>query len=723
MDVDDVLRECGGFGRFQLLLLALLSLARLPLPWHFLLHIFLSAVPPHHCRSPHQPTASNLSRDPHLTPADPGPCRALPPSLNHSSLPCTSGWEYDTSQFTATIATEWDLVCDRRSLNQAAGTFFFLGVMLGGPIFGYLSDRYGRRRLLLLGCLVTAIFGTIAAVSTGFTMFVISRFLSGLGLTAINITAFTLAVEWTDVKHRAQVGAVCSLAWCVGNMSLALMAFLLRDWRWLQLAVSTPCLLFAAACWWVPESARWQLSVGQMEGARSGLLTCARLNHTPPPHTVQELEKLQSLGRAPRPSPLALVRTRQMCRITLCSGMVWMGVSLSYYGLSFSVSGLGLGLGLYLTHFTYAAVEMPGKLLAFLLLERLGRRWTQAGLLLLTASVMGLRCLLTPGQQVPLLVLGIVGKGSAEGAFTTALFYITELFPTSLRQSGLGYTSLMGRLAASATPLVMLLDEVWVFLPSLIFISVTLLAAAMSLLLPETRHVPLPQTVGHVEDSGHRHSRHRHTAGTDTPGTDTLWAPTHSGHRHTAGTDTPRAPTHRGHRHTAGTDTLWAPTHCGHRHTAGTDTLWALAHSGHRHTAATGTAGTDTPRAPTHSGHRHTAGTDTLRAPTHHGHRHTAGTDTPRALTHRGHRQTAGTDTAIHCGYGRRNGGAVATSVTDIALQPLGAGESQTALSEESEVTMRSLRAQTHIRHWHSGHRHIVGTDTLRAPAGPLDYC
>ncbi|GAB0187589.1 solute carrier family 22 member 7 [Grus japonensis] len=67
---------------------------------------------------------------------------SLQPENNSIIQHCQHGWVYDHSQFTSTIATQWDLVCEQRGLNQATATFFFIGVTMGAVVFGYLSDRF-----------------------------------------------------------------------------------------------------------------------------------------------------------------------------------------------------------------------------------------------------------------------------------------------------------------------------------------------------------------------------------------------------------------------------------------------------------------------------------------------------------------------------------------------------------------------------------------------------
>lgn len=131
MGFEELLDQVGGFGPFQLWNVALLALPRLLLPLHFLLPIFLAAVPAHRCALPGAP--ANFSHpdawlEAHLPQESDGSfssClrftypKTLPnatwgregqspgePDGAPSTVPCPQGWEYDRSEFSSTIATE-----------------------------------------------------------------------------------------------------------------------------------------------------------------------------------------------------------------------------------------------------------------------------------------------------------------------------------------------------------------------------------------------------------------------------------------------------------------------------------------------------------------------------------------------------------------------------------------------------------------------------------------
>ncbi|XP_053314946.1 solute carrier family 22 member 7 [Spea bombifrons] len=512
MSFEDVLSEAGVFGRFQMLSLLILCLPRVILPLHFLLHIFISAVPPHHCAIRPLGQMGNLSRGrflyvPQEVDGTFSSCKMFShPQLQNSSQDganmssvqnCDQGWEYDHSTFTSTTATEWDLVCDRKGLNQASATYFFVGLTAGSVVCGFAADRFGRRWILLVSFLISTVFGVMSAASVSYVMFSMCRLLSGVGLMGMTLISITLVLEWTDVAHRTLCGIVSSLSWTVGYMLLALLAFLIRDWRRLIVAATSPCLLAIATWWWVPESARWLLTKQDWVSAHRCLSRCAEMNGRPDFHRKISPEVLQKTVtvECKKYNLWDLVKTRRLRKNTVCLGIMWFGVAFSYYGISFKVTGFSLGP--FLTHFIFGAVEIPAKVAVFLLLDRVGRKPCQGGSLLITGGFIALTSLLPPGHVRS--VTAILGKGFSEAAFTTAFLYTAELYPTVLRQTGLGFCSFMTRLGSSLAPLVILLEDVWHFLPPVVFSSMALISGGAALLLVETSCVRLPETIEDVE--------------------------------------------------------------------------------------------------------------------------------------------------------------------------------------------------------------------------------
>lgn len=522
MAFNDVLESLGGVGCFQILHTILLLIPVAMLSCHNLLQNFTGAVPEHHCKLPSTSDLNNQSQThfmKHFASLDydhkPWRCvqyqkardlllsTANKPSEGKNVEYCKEGWTYDRSIFSSTIVTEWNLVCNQHAWRQVARSIYMTGVLLGALVFGSLADKLGRMEILMWSYLQMGIAGSCAAFLPTYDGYCAFRFLCGVASSAISVNSISLILEWMPKHGRTLAGNFFGFSYSVGQIVLAAMAYVIRDWRWLQFAVSAPFFIFFIYSWWLPESARWLILRGDPYKALKNLRKAARINgkwREGEKLTTEmlcfEMQKDILIIRSSH-SVFDLVRTPAMRRMSLCLVLVWFSSNFAYYGLSMDLQKFGLTI--FLAQALFGGVEMTAKLMVMLAMTFVGRRVMQFVSLFL-AGVMVLSYSFAPQEmQMLCTVLAVTGKAFLASAITCMYLYTGELYPTEIRQTGMGFSTMNARLGSAVASVLHLTGDFSATILPMLFGITPIIAGFFSCFLLETKDFSLPDTINEVE--------------------------------------------------------------------------------------------------------------------------------------------------------------------------------------------------------------------------------
>ncbi|XP_066293689.1 organic cation transporter protein-like isoform X1 [Branchiostoma lanceolatum] len=528
----------GELGWYQWWVLFLMCYAEMPVGFHQLIANFLAASPSHHCSVPGletwrdcRPISDALNMSIPWTTLDGGgsgysECSRydLPDGSfnmspaefwqNHSpeslsaggTISCDGGWEYDCATFTSTIVTEWDLVCSNKGLRQLTTSLYMVGVSLGSLGFGDLADRIGRRRTYLLALTIQFVFGVATAFSPHVALFIIFRMFVGSATPGVVNTSAVIVAEFVGPKERVKVGVLRPVFFSVGAMILAGVAFGVRDWRSLQLAVSLPNLLFIPFYWWCPESPRWLLSRDK-EKAKELIQKMAKFNRVDlPDHVfaddpshVDETKKNEEKDETHKSyTILDILRTPNTRKRSLILFFIWFTNNIVYYGIALNITDLSGDV--YTNSLIASAVEIPAYLTLLFLQERFGRKLPVFAYLLLTGIGLIVTAALPAGPGR--VAVAMISRFCITGGFQSTMIYTVELFPTVTRNIGMGFSSTAGRIGSIVSPFVWLLADLWRPAPYILFGVMTVVAGLLCMLLPETKGEQLPQTLEDGEEFG-----------------------------------------------------------------------------------------------------------------------------------------------------------------------------------------------------------------------------
>lgn len=237
----------------------------------------------------------------------------------------------------------------------------FVGMMIGGYIWGSLGDSLGRRVVLINAMFLNAAAGLLSSLSQGFYVFLVLRFISGVGVGGSIPVVWTYFGEFQPAQRRGAALSVLASFWMVGNVAVAGLAwaviphdlgwsdpahFQYNSWRIFVALSALPSLFVAIALMWLPDSPRFLLTKGREEKALTVLRYMYTSNGGRPggypveslvgervsPHIVEErrglkstvLEALQLSSQLFSPSYL---------RITTIMIAINFAIQFGYYGL------------------------------------------------------------------------------------------------------------------------------------------------------------------------------------------------------------------------------------------------------------------------------------------------------------------------------------------------------------------------------------------------------
>lgn len=421
--------------------------------------------------------------------------------------PCTE-FEYDTSVYENTLTSEFNLVCDRTHLRATYQSIYMSATIFSSVIGGYIADRFGRRNVIVVLQLTYASLSFAMSFLQNFDAILVFRFIMG----SVGIpTIYILSLEVCEVKYRAMVGILTGLPWAFGTVAFGGIAYLIRDWRWLQISVTVPFLVAVPLILLLDESPRWLIVRGHYDRAIKILQKAARWNKKELPST-DKLQKLmidirEELNQSEqtvfkekgnrRWTSLTMPRifSTPTIRITILIFSINLFISsLIFCGLSLSGSNYSADPFLYIA--IGGLMEIPGYSITAPIIDRWGRKWPM--IIGYTISGVVILLLVCIPDNIPWLVmtLAMLGKLSNSGAFMIIYMYMSEVLPTEVRLQGVGITTMTCQVGATIAPYVTdFLGPIVPWAPSVIFGASSLVAALAILPLPETLGKPLPDTI------------------------------------------------------------------------------------------------------------------------------------------------------------------------------------------------------------------------------------
>ncbi|MGH9580519.1 MAG: MFS transporter [Terriglobales bacterium] len=372
---------------------------------------------------------------------------SVTPGQRRTLVAAALGWmldAFDVMLYALVLANVMGDLGISKAQSGLLNTLTLVASGIGGVLFGFVADRIGRKKALMLSILTYSLCSFGSGLSTSLPMLAAFRFVLGLGMGGEWNTGATLVAETWPTHLRAKAIAIVQSSWAIGFALAALGVWVVLqffDWR----AVFFVGILPAAVILWirrkVPESEMW-------EQQRS---RAAAAGHSPAE------TRLRQTAFADIFSPRYLRNTLALLLLNFFGMFAWWGLFTwvpAYLTLPLSQGGRGFSE----TEKTALLVilnltgMLPGYASFGWVADYLGRR--KAFILYTFAAALLVPLYAMAESLWMLLLLGTPVAFFGTGFFSGSGIIGSEIFPTSVRARALGFTYNGARTLSSVAPFV-----------------------------------------------------------------------------------------------------------------------------------------------------------------------------------------------------------------------------------------------------------------------------
>lgn len=326
---------------------------------------------------------------------------------------------------------------------EAAVSSLLVGCIVGASVAGWSSDRFGRRRMLLVSAVLFGFSAWGAAMSRSLAEFIAARVVGGIAIGVTSMVSPMYIAEVSPADRRGRLVTLNQTAIIGGILAAYVVAYFLSglgaaNWRWMFGVAALPALALWIALVFVPESPRWLVRRGRSDEAFATLERVGgRL------HAESELEAIRAEAAEEATSVSQLfepgLRTALLIAVTLAVFQQITGINtiLYYAPTIFLKGGYGSESSAFLASMAVGGVNFVFTGIALCVIDRLGRKpLLLVGSAGMTVSLAALGAGLSlQGESSPLLLPAILCYVAffALGLGPVVWLLISEIFPTRIR--------------------------------------------------------------------------------------------------------------------------------------------------------------------------------------------------------------------------------------------------------------------------------------------------
>ena len=363
----------------------------------------------------------------------------------------------------------------------------FLAMIITAPLWGFFSDRFGRRKSLIASSLIFMWLLLVTTFSPNFNALIVLSCLCGCCISCM-AQAFVIVLEFLPSYARGRGYLIMALVWACGGGVASLVAWgcmtsYAFGWRILIICCIIPLFIFICLCYWVPESVLYLVAQNQIKEAAE--VISILINENEAEH------KFSSGVRISKDKSIEASNKQSNLPSTIALWIICIFAGFNYYGVILFTTGLLqtddddyavmnsthqilsnvnlfdnaedeetchiLSLNDYMSYFYISLAEIPVVIISLWAMDIIGRRYTfiiNSSIYVVSLAVLSIGLYYQVLRDSMVTFILFLARGSGVAYVWCCYIYTPEIYPTESRAVALGIASSCIRTGAVVTPLI-----------------------------------------------------------------------------------------------------------------------------------------------------------------------------------------------------------------------------------------------------------------------------
>lgn len=397
---------------------------------------------------------------------------------------------YDVVIYGATVPSlinEWGITDVTAG---AIGSYTVIGTAVGAVIFGMLSDRIGRKKIILLTTFLFSFFTFLAGFANGPVLFTLFRIIAGIGLGGVMPNVIALATEFAPKRIRTATVSFIFCGYSIGAMIAALVSrsiIPVAGWEQVYLLGGLPLIIIPFLMKYIPDSIDFLVENGKENKARKII---SKID----PEIGETVEiTFEKPERRDGGFPVIKLFEEKRARSTIMFWISCFSAFLLIYSMNTWLPRLLMEVGYDLkSSLTFTAFMQLGAIMGSLifgpLVDRIGFRKVLIPLFFCGAIALTLIGF-TTSTVLMFTLIAVVGASSI-GLQNLSNAFVSQYYPSTMRSTALGSTMAFGRIGGIIAPTVIGFLLAMNFLPQFNFAAIGLAAVlgGVAMLFVQEKH-------------------------------------------------------------------------------------------------------------------------------------------------------------------------------------------------------------------------------------------